>query len=352
MSDLPRPKQHLVAAGQLYPHAWKQVDQLRADRGESVPDWPTWCFVPIAATASIVADDAGIDVTLLPVLYPDRIGDAARLAALAAWRVTQGIYRYDETMFECVASTPLERDLPCDVLYRMPEWCVYIETPGLRWGDSELHGFWGHLEHDVSTGRPELRLLLDSEASLPSIILHLGQWSLLEALERAYREGMAQAAGSVFSPIAQELAGAEGQIGRLKQDLAPLVSLLLYLCSQSAEVGTESARPGFPSPKRTKKGLRMFPADRPTTWDVGVRLGAAIRQAREAPSDQAERVTEGGRARPTPHVRKAHWHPYWTGPRAPERAAERVMKVHWLPPIPVNVDDYESLPATIKPVLE
>ena len=64
-------------------------------------------------------------------------------------------------------------------------------------------------------------------------------------LVRGYREGMAQAAGSVFSPIAQALAGAEGQIGRLKQDLAPLVSLLLYLCSQSAEVGTESARPGF-----------------------------------------------------------------------------------------------------------
>lgn len=350
--SLPRPKQHLVAAGQLYPHAWKQVDEFRADRGESVPDWPTWCFVPISATYAIVAADAGIDGSLLPAICPERIPDAARLAALAAWRVTQGIYRFDQTMYDCVAATPLERDLPCDVLYRMPEWCVYIETPGRQWGDSELYGFWAHLEHDVNTGRAELRLLLDSEASLSPIVLHLGAWPLLEAVERAYREASAQAAGSVLSPLAQALSGSAEHVGTVSAELAPLVSLLLYLCSQSAEVGTESARPGFPTPKRTKKGLRMFPADRPTTWDVGMRLGAAIRQAREAPSDQAERETDGGRARPIPHVRKAHWHAFWAGPRAPERAAERILKVHWLPPIPVNVDDYEALPATIKPVRE
>jgi len=30
-----RPQMHLAAAGRLYPKAWRQADQLRADRGKS-----------------------------------------------------------------------------------------------------------------------------------------------------------------------------------------------------------------------------------------------------------------------------------------------------------------------------
>ena len=36
-----------------------------------------------------------------------------------------------------------------------PEWCVYIAAAHPEWPG---HGLWAHLEHDVNTGRPELRL--------------------------------------------------------------------------------------------------------------------------------------------------------------------------------------------------
>ena len=32
------------------------------------------------------------------------------------------------------------------LLYRPPEWCVDIETPGRIWEGRTLHGFWAHLE--------------------------------------------------------------------------------------------------------------------------------------------------------------------------------------------------------------
>jgi hypothetical protein len=46
-----------------------------------------------------------------------------------------------------------------------------------------------------------------------------------------------------------------------------------------------------------------------------------------------------------PHVRRAHWHVYWTGPRD----GERVAKVRWLSPILVGFDGIPEA-ATVRPV--
>ena len=81
------------------------------------------------------------------------ISDVARLAALGAWRVTQGIYRFDPDLYLAIIETSVDGDLPHDVLYRMPEWCVYVETPGMLWLGVQLHGFFAHLESDAKSSR-------------------------------------------------------------------------------------------------------------------------------------------------------------------------------------------------------
>ena len=50
--------------------------------------------------------------------------------------------------------------------------------------------------------------------------------------------------------------------------------------------------------------------------------------------------------RPRAHIRRAHWHRFWTGPRD----GERTPRVKWLPPIPVNVDDLDAMPAVVHPL--
>ena len=66
--------------------------------------------------------------------------DGPVIAALASWRPTQGIYRFDADLLEAVWQTPLASPstssstsagkLPTELLYHLPEWCPYIETPG------------------------------------------------------------------------------------------------------------------------------------------------------------------------------------------------------------------------------
>ena len=60
----------------------------------------------------------------------------------------------------------LTGDLPCEVLRRLPVWCVYVETPGRQWFGQAMHRFFAHLECDANTGREELRMLIDADDGL------------------------------------------------------------------------------------------------------------------------------------------------------------------------------------------
>lgn len=320
-----RPKNHLSDAAKLYPAAWKQIEEFRAARGHDLPDWPDWCFLPLAGFYSIVSADAGVDQ--LPL---HQISDVAKLAAIGTWRATQGIYRFDPAVYESVSETPINGDLPCDVFYKLPEWCIYIETPNTSGPWGRQYGAWVHLERDMNDGRDELRLLLDCEDDLMPIMLHLGKWSIEEAIKRFAKEAGKQLGG-------QWLMLNDEQIEQLKSVVTPTLSLTIYLCAENADFGDQ--RPQRPRPKKTKKGWRLFPPDKPKQWDVAVRLGGAMRKYRQA----EETAQLGERSGPRPHVRRAHWHSFWKGPRD----GERKIIVKWMPPIPVNVDS-EELPSVIK----
>ena len=56
------------------------------------------------------------------------------------------------------------------------------------------------------------------------------------------------------------------------KEVPTLVSLVPYLCSESAEIresGGGERLPGYAEPKKSKKPLRLFPLDRTTHWEVG-----------------------------------------------------------------------------------
>ena len=65
---------------------------------------------------------------------------------------------------------------------------------------------------------------------------------------------------------------------------------------------------------------------------VGVRIGSAIRKARH--NERSSKPVHGTHSSPVPHIRKAHWHHFWTGP-----VTDKKLVLKWLPPIPVNIDD-------------
>jgi hypothetical protein len=332
-----RPRRILEAFSRLYPEAWRQVDDLRARRKE-LGNWPDWCFLPLAGAYALVSGGRIL-------ARGDQVGHVGILGALAAWRGTQGIYRFDPTTFDALWETPVTGDIPTEVLFHLPEWCVYIPTPDRRWRGDPLHGFFAHLEHDANDRRRELRFVLDLTKpqgdDLFVLPLHLGQGGVSDGVAAMMREA-ARHLPVRAEPPASEIEG-------LSDDASPLVSLLLYLCSQAAEIrdgGGGRRVPARPKPVKTKKGLRLFPPERPMPWELGYRLGAALRRAWSA--QEAASNTPGTHASPRPHIRRAHWHSYRVGSRSVPDDRSAVLK--WLPPIPVNVQDAGELTPTVREV--
>lgn len=135
-----------------------------------------------------------------------------------------------------------------------------------------------------------------------------------------------------------------GPISGMTEIAEPLVSVVLYLCSEAAEVaGPAGRRPGKPARTKTKAGVRTFAPGSPTEWNVGYRMGAALRAARAWKGGEGEPA--GERRGPVGHIRRAHFHGYWVGPKAEQRF---VLK--WLPPIPVNLDNLDDLVPTVRQV--
>jgi hypothetical protein len=346
-----RPKKHLEYYSKVYPSAWKHVDKFRAGRGIELPFWPEWCFMPLAGSYAIVSAEAeaqGINI------YSSQgmalINDVGIIGALAAWRVTQGIYRFDTDLYQAVISTPLTGDLPHEVLFNMPEWCVYIETPGFTFLEQKIAGYFAYLEYDVNAMRKELRLVLDHivpDGSIPylqSLVIHLGPWSLKQSLEKVLQEASKQS-GNLNIILNFKEINKNKAVEVVQDDYVPLVLLLLYICSTNSDIGDGAKRPVKPNSKKTKKGNRMFPQNKIFTWDVGVRMGASLRKARLGGYSKTSE-SERQHASPRPHIRRAHWHHYWTGPLD----GDRKLVVKWIPPIPVNVDGDENLPSVIRKV--
>lgn len=342
-----RAREILHAVGRAYPQAWAHADRIRGMRGGELPQWPEWCYLPHFGAYAIVS---GGGTNRVPI---ERAQHPGIVAALAAWRMTQGIYRYNPALYAPLITTPITGELPGSLLYRLPEWCIYIETPGMVWPDEDgplpIHGMWAHMDWgEASSGVPyeQLRLVLDAaidiadplDQGLVPVPITLSAGTLADALDRLVESGIEEG-----RKLGLEV---PASIRQTLEILAPLISLILYLCADEAEIGG-GARPANPVPKRTRRhGWRLFPADGLTTWDVGVRLGAALRRADEQEQTHTEDSATGRRVRG--HIRRAHWHTFLTGPR--DALQER--RVKWLPPIAVNVDDVDALPTTVRKVQE
>lgn len=311
-----RPANHLTAAVRMYPNAWRLVEQFRLDRGRDLPKWPGWCFLPMAGWYAIVCEDAGT-----PTVPSNQVADIGRLAAIGTWRYSQGIYRFDPDVFKSLWNTSITGDLPSEVLLRLPQWSIYIETPDQSFGADPMYGYWCHLEWDANDQRRELRLLLDTESTLLPIPIHLGDWPLETAIQKAITESTRHIPTGTLMEVPDQK-----NVGNLADVMTPMVALVLYLCSDNPDYGPES-QPSRPRPKRTKRGWRLFAPPGPTIWHIGGRIGRQIRAAHIAGAESTDRTVR-------PHIRSAHWHGYWSGPRS----GPRKYSYQWLPPIPVKID--------------
>lgn len=353
--------------GRRYPKAWEQYAKYQEQHKlkgwrvietvEPFPNWPDWCWCPLAGAHAIIAEQKPEELKKGDMRAP--LPDTGGLGAVAAWRSTQGIYRFDPTLFEEVYEAPITGKVPWDVLRRLPEWCCYVEMPvevDLHYSSGfkveyepgkRLFGFFVHLEWDVIEHTEVLRFALDVEGKdfLVPAMLHRAE-TVEDGLDRTfqyYRKAMIRRyhgdidAKYIESMLNKEAWDADAEL------LKHLISVAVYLCCDENDVPRPAPRPDrFVT---TKKGRKICPTpNKPQVYECGVRIGAALRWAAEQHKEAAEAGAPTGRT-VHPHVRKAHYHHYWKGPRD----GERTLIAHFLPSIQVNFKGAPPTP-TLRPV--
>jgi len=323
-TSLPRPFIYISRLVKNDPVLWRKFDTFLADKGKGLPEWPSWCYCPLAASHAIATSGTS-SLPIVPI---------GVLGCMAAWRTTQGIYRFDKTLAESLCDTDLSDKIPSNIFFGLPEWCVYIEIPEDLIRDVNIppfSGFFAFLEYDVNDSRSEIRFLLDIKETneLFQLILHLTPDS---SITTGFNAMIGEARKEARLLNVPDTAFDEKSIKTVLEKLLPFV---LYLCTDQPDITGRKDYSNRLRPRmiKIKNGLRMFPPDQHELWEVGLSIGRKIRAYQST-------GTGSSHDSPVPHIRRAHWHTFLTGPRD---SVTRGSILKWIPPIPVNVHDSDEI---------
>ena len=294
---------------------------------------PDWCIMPTLFPFLLLTHRYGESY------YLSHMDEMMTLASTYIWRCSKGIYRFAPEIYAALSGQPLTGNVPTELLYRLPEWAVYIETPGMSYERHQMSGFIAHLDYNLFSRGVDLQfaIFLQGREQPKMVALPLGGGSLADAMDRVDQTD------DMFMGHTEQTRYV-GSRDEYKHTFSSMLQLILYLCSEEPDM------PEIEHPqKRRRLSGSVRPPEEPRVWDVGVRISQVIRNFKRRESIPVDEVSEPGRthASPRPHIRAAHWQAYWTGPRN-AGFPDRKPVLRWIPPLPIGMDWKKELPTTIK----
>ena len=130
----------------------------------AISEWMNHCLIPFYAFAQTE------NLTYNPnsgVLPAHNITFTTYFLSL--WNLSKGIYKFDPILEEYLPKISLDGKILTSVLKRLPEWCVYIDTPNWNLHGLEPNGFFAFVDY-----HPQDKFLLQLVIDLPNDQFVLG----------------------------------------------------------------------------------------------------------------------------------------------------------------------------------
>ncbi|MFI8206679.1 hypothetical protein [Streptomyces sp. NPDC085937] len=278
-----RTKRYLAEVRKRYPEGFAHLNRMVRQKGApGMPDWPDWCWLPLGASYAVVSGGGSNRLTATD----SRTADMGRLGALAAWRLTKGVYWLEPdaqdahvTRLWRAPNVPVDPVLGAErFVDGLPQHCVYVALPQadrpteagpLRWP----LGVFIHLEHDANNGRPELRLVVDTDGTWEGLQPHpvlLDRPTLLASSRELAHGSMATVRG-LFEGLGEDSEELLAEFGKtIPFQVWPVVEAVVdpdVIISQWEWAGE---RPERAQPVKGSDGPRWEPASEPTRWRVSL----------------------------------------------------------------------------------
>lgn len=153
-------------------------------KGREIPDWPYWCFLPVAHWMMLFMGKQRRQFTR------DVWLEMQKFQVLGTWRYSKGIYSVHPALLRALTETPIADSLPVDVFLRLPEWCIYVRTPGLSMTGEPLYGFWATVSQDAEANKRSLYLLLNGQKGIRTESFTLNPGSINAIQEKMFSDGL------------------------------------------------------------------------------------------------------------------------------------------------------------------
>lgn len=275
------------------------------------------------------------------------------MSILTCWDMHRQAYRFDpDFVTELMQTDAVE--VPVTVLARLPFRCFYLDTEKIPQMQPSK-GFFIYAGLDASDGKPNIGILriLDpyGEDGKPDIKISVLSGKDMEKCGILVKN----AAGEYCIRFTNQVDalrklgyGTDGGLCVFDHYLFVLQAML-YLSSNKPDT-IKQPKKRYVYEKKPRASAKEKPLEpEASVTDVGIRYGAAIRKAKKSiKENQGEtelviRSTPKVKKPRASHIRRAHWHHYWTG------KGRTKLIVKWVPPTFVSGIGKE-LPVTIHKV--
>lgn len=308
---------------------WSKLLSRKAASG--LPSYHPGDFVGLMSAASLqefskayvgFEEDRNVAIAQVKRLY-------LQASAFASWRVSKNVYTLDETTCLYLLKTSVSDDVSTDFFKYLPQAATFISLPislevgtldGNKTGSQFVYVigfvFWPHV--DTTFGEDQVLILAVMKNDSDGLFIEpIKSLPLSQSLK--------------FSDVVEDFGIFEQEYERNSFVLRAALVVAMYVCSANAEIHCAN-----PPARPVKVSKKPFAASSTVTrYEVGYRIGAAIKGY-----NVTTHISTGGHsgsiAKMQPHIRRAHFHSFWVGRLG---TPTRLLRVKWLPPIPVAVDD-------------
>lgn len=251
---------------------------------------------------------------------------AAKLVSVCEWSTYRQIYRFDHDIVDALCQSDIST-LPIDALRQLPYPSLALQGHNLFNTSNSANGIENFCDMILVTVAKDalfVTMVVDNDTGnyLISFSFQIPEnASNAQDILDATDNGIALSNETPLEPSEKDAH---------KRLLKLLLSLLGYIASAPDDIIVQQPNQKKIATAPTPKTPGV--ADHDTISIVGETVVRQFVKSRDAYERQHENETEQHHKTPTPHMRRAHWHHFWTGPLD----GKRELICHWIPPTFVN----------------